>query len=350
MKKSLVYELKRLFLPLCIFTAIASVLFVVTVLTTEFSGNTIRYSPNYGKYAETSFVFLPGTILCILCYIVASMQFSYRMNRRSTDLWYALPIKRNTLMFVRLIGGLALILIPYTVSYWLGFIAIACSQSLLDIVWYIPLYFVSLPAAICLFGFNSFCFTRANTVCDGIIFIFALNLALLMPCLYMDSNFYRYTPYFIRNALNYFPFGPISYLFNGFDNLILNRSSTFDMDANKLFCFILIFIESAAAYFGLFYTANKHKAENAGQISDSFFGYKTLIPWSVFFLILTIDPSQPDSIAYLITILIYSLVAYFIYRRSFRLKKYDILSIIITFLAGIAVLALHEYVILPLLS
>lgn len=356
MKKSIAYELKRLFLPLCIFTAIASALFVVMVLTTEYSGNSIRYSPDYSIHTETSFVFMPGTILGILCYIVPSMQFSFRMNRRSTDLWYALPIKRNTLMFVRLLGGLALILIPYTVSYWLGFLVIACSERFLDLVWYLPLYFASLPAAICLFGFNSFCFTRANTVRDGIIFIFALNIALLMPSLYMDSNFYQYCPSFLRNGLNYFPFSPMVYLFNGFDRLILNRSSTFDMDANKLFCFILIFIESAAAYFGLFQTAGKHKAENAGQISDSVFGYKTLIPWYVFFSV--VNTSTPLSIFFssvgislvgLIMDFIYGLIAYFIYRRSFRIKKRDLLVLSLTCIAGTAILLLNEYVILPLL-
>ena len=71
----------------------------------------------------------------------------------------------------------------------------------------------------------------------------------------------------------------------------------------------------------------------------------------MFFLILTfLSPQSPDSMAYLITIFIFGLIAYFIYRRSFRLKKNDILSLIITLLAGIAVLSLHEYFILPLLG
>ena len=37
----------------------------------------------------------------------------------------------------------------------------------------------------------------------------------------------------------------------------------------------------AAAYFGLFFTAKRHKAENAEQLSSSAFGYKVLIPYCV---------------------------------------------------------------------
>ena len=86
---------------------------------------------------------------------------------------------------------------------------------------------------------------------------------------------------------------------------------------------VLAAIEGCAAYFGLFYTAKSHRAESAGQISNSPFGYKVLLPWYLFFgIALTAAP-----IAEYLFMLILAFVGYFVYRRSFRLKLYDIIGI-----------------------
>ncbi len=354
MKRSLIYELRRISLPLCIFTAIASAIFAVNALTTEYIGPNY-YNPSAPIGAKNSLVYIPMLILFALCYIVPALQFSYRMNKRSTDLWYALPINRKKLMSVRLIGGLLLLLIPYTISYFLGFTIIACSENLFDLVWYIPLYLASLPTALCLFGINAFCFTRANTVRDGIIFIFILNLSLLMPLLFLLNYFYRYLPSLFLNSLGLMPIGAPIHIFVFFDGRILNHT-TYNNTSELIFSCILCAAESAGAYFGLFYTADKHKAENAGQISDSIFGYKVLIPWFVFFSVL-INPSllifgtsSSLSLINILLVFICGLIAYFVYRRSFRLKKCDLLSLVLSFTAGILVLLLIQNVILPCLS
>lgn len=361
MKTSLAFEFKRIFLPLCIFTAIAAVLFAVNALTSDFIGTyhvfdeaTEQYFPITGP--TNTLVYIPALILCALCFIVPAMQFSYRMKRRGTDLWYALPIKRRNLVLVRLIGGLALILIPYTISYWLGFLIIACKDNLFELVWYVPLFFASLPVALCLFGINAFCFTRANTVGDGIIFMIMLSLALTMPVLFLNNYYYKYTPSLIRNATNFFPFSAVIWIFLDFNSLLLGRSAVSDT-GSLIFSCVLCAAEGAAAYFGLIFTADKHKAENAGQISDSLFGYKTLIPWFVFFSVLTMSTpasllfgSAAFSLINLVVILIGGLIGYFIYRRSFRIKKCDLISLGISFLAGIAFMLLNQYAILPLLD
>ena len=346
MKKSIVYELKRIILPLCIFTAIASAIFTLTALTTEFINTYHDNANQVVLVAKNSLVYIPAAILLILSYVVPVMQFSYRMKRRSTDLWYSLPIRRSELVLVRSIGGMALILIPYTISYWLGFTVIACSENIFSIGWYVPLYFAAIPAALCLFGINSFCFTRANTIHDGIIFIIALNLALLMPFLCLNSYYYRSASKFMQYGLGLLPFVAPIHIFLVFNALILNHGG-YSADFTLIVC-ILCAAEGAAAYFGLFWTASRQKAENAGQISDSVFGYKTLIPWYVFFSIVTTTSplfgllgSVSLPLISLIMNFIYGLIAYFVYRRSFRIKKYDLLVLAITCIAAVAFAALH---------
>ena len=144
MKKQLMYEAKRILLPLLIFTAIACVLYILTALNTDFILTRYKlWQDPAGLQADelvpydaagnplTGFV---CAILLVLCFVAPVMQYSYRMKKRSVDLWYSLPVTRTKLMLVRTIGGLALVLIPYILSYWLGFAVIACSDNLFELL------------------------------------------------------------------------------------------------------------------------------------------------------------------------------------------------------------------------
>ena len=357
MKKQLLLEAKRILLPLIVFTVITSALYLITALNSDFIF--IRYYYPNGNYSHVPIAYnspgnpltyIPAGFLAVLSFIVPVLQYSYRMKKRATDLWYSLPITRTKLVLLRTLGGLALVLIPYTFSYWLGFAAIALSENMFRLSAYVPLFFASIGVGILLYGVNSFLYTRANLIGDGIIFMLAWITVPCLPFLFFLVKNGSFLPQgsLLANPSLCLSLSPLGWLFAYFDPIIRGKESVIP---HAWFIFGLGTVAGAAAFFGLFFTAKRHKAENAGQISDTFFGYKTLIPWSMFFLIITfLSPQSPDSMAYLITILIFGLIAYFIYRRSFRLKKYDILSLIFTLLTGIAVSSLHEYVILPLLS
>ena len=108
MKKAILYELKRNLLPLCIFTALATAIFVVFALTTDFvSGFSSDMNGDpLGRTPINPLVEVPGFTLGLLCVAVPVMQFAYRMNKRSADLWYSLPVRREALTLVRALGGL----------------------------------------------------------------------------------------------------------------------------------------------------------------------------------------------------------------------------------------------------
>ena len=84
MKRQFVYELKRILLPLIVFTAVAAVVFVVAALSTEL----VREYSDGTLHAINPLTPVPASILGVLCYIVPVLQFSYRMKTRSADLWY----------------------------------------------------------------------------------------------------------------------------------------------------------------------------------------------------------------------------------------------------------------------
>lgn len=116
MKKYFTYELKRNLLPLAVFTAIACLICAIfgatSYIVSTYNG-TVR--------AVNSVIGAPTAILCILCTIVPVMQFSYRMETRSADLWLSLPVKREKQLLVRLLVGLLLAFVPYTAAYLVQF-------------------------------------------------------------------------------------------------------------------------------------------------------------------------------------------------------------------------------------
>ena len=79
-----------------------------------------------------------------------------------------------------------------------------------------------------------------------------------------------------------------------------------------------------AAAFGFFFNFKRKGAHLAGEISDSPFGYKLLIPVYGYGLLLLNDTGL-DILSVIIFALM--LVGYFIYRRSFKIKTRDIIFI-----------------------
>ena len=350
MKKQLMYEAKRILLPLLIFTAIACVLYILTALNTDFILTRYKlWQDPAGLQADelvpydaagnplTGFV---CAILLVLCFVAPVMQYSYRMKKRSVDLWYSLPVTRTKLMLVRTIGGLALVLIPYILSYWLGFAVIACSDNLFELSQYVPLFFTSLSVGVLLYFVNSFLFTRANTVGDGILFLLIWNMIPILPFLLFYLRLHIVNGIFGSPYL-FCPLTPTISVFNYFSALIRGTSSSIPY---AWFLFPLAGLEGAAACFGLFYTAKMHRAEDAGQLSSSAFGYKVLVPFCIVLAVSIFPVLSTQSFFYLYyaIILIGGLISYFVYRRSFRLKKQDLLSLICSFVGGILLSLIFE--------
>lgn len=348
MKKLLAYECKRILLPLCIFTAVAAVIYVAAAFSADLIDrwaldfNEATGVPVPGDRAGDTVLYVPAIILAALCTAVPVMQFSYRMKKRSVDLWYALPVTRRALTFVRFAGGLALVLVPYAVSYWAGFAVIACRDNLFHLQYYVALFFASLPAAALLLGTNAFLFTRANRVGDGIFFLLAWAFLLAMQAQYFNYFSFRGMPSALENLTNYSTYSPLVWLFIGFDCGARTGSVSFQDPA---VVFPLWAALGAAALFGLFYTAKGHPAENAGQISDTWFGYRTIIPVYLFCTMSwafasSASVSAAAEVAALVLVAAAGLVAYFAYRRSFRLRLCDVLSLVLSLGAGTLVSAI----------
>ena len=105
--------------------------------------------------------------------------------------------------------------------------------------------------------------------------------------------------------------------------------------------------EGAGAYAGLFLTARRHKAENGGQLSSSLWCYRTLAPLYVFILASSLFADALGTQLALIEgafLLVGGFICFVVYRRSFRLKTSDIITLAAAFGAGILVSVLFRIV------
>ncbi len=341
-KRAFVYEIKRNLLPLAVFTVIAAVLSVLVCLTTRLEWD--NGTPNDSCLSTFTI------ILCVLCTVVPVMQFSYRMKMRGADLWYSLPITRKQLTLVRMLGGLVLVLAPYTLSYWLGVAMIAMRGVSFAYIWYLPNFFVSAVLAAMLFGVNAFLFTRANREGDGIVFLIAW--ACILPLIislfdvrtggqYPTGESYGRTYFELVVAM--FTYSPLCMTNSGFQVLILHGTMHGGFSTAWIISAVLGALEAAGACTALFLLAERDKAENADQPSASWMGYKVLIPAYVFLGLGAFGnffgvPSGSDAgtvVLIFVLMLVFALVAYFAYRRSFRLKWYDLVALSTSFAAGV---------------
>lgn len=354
MKKALWCEVKRNLLPLVIFAAIALIVGVSYTSTMELRVGafaSFRYDSGLACYA---------VLLCVLCTVAPVLQFSYRMKQRSVDLWYSLPITRKQLVLVRTLAGLLLVFVPFTIAYWPGVAIVAMRSNELatsvrgfhfQYIHYLSCFAQMLLLGTCLFGVNAFLFTRGNSMFDGIFFI--LGWAILVPLFVVVLNddfafdFYwqgasgRQT--WVNSSLfftYFFTYSPVAWTGASFEKLI-TVGAFFDNEFHFMVTSILGVLEGAAAYLALFLLADKDKSENVGQISSSRMGYKVLLPaleaGAIALIIVSVGWGWFDwnTVFYLVLVALCALAFYFAYRRSFRLKLSDVLSVILAFVAGL---------------
>ena len=105
-------------------------------------------------------------------------------------------------------------------------------------------------------------------------------------------------------------------------------------DDALIFWFIFWLVVGIAAMIAFFKTFGKRRMEKTEEISDSWFGYRILVPVYAVAGMLGFGSSGLGSIVVEVIIVILALLGYAIYRRGFHYKKSEIiiLSLLLIFL------------------
>ncbi len=271
-----------------------------------------------------------ATVFFIFAFFIPIFENQCFKIRRDTDFLYSMPLTRLKLTAANYLSGFIQVAFTSSVTFFSAWLYLAIHTDYYDLR-PMPLYYLSLLAiGLAIYSVMMFIFNEANTTLDGVIFC---ALWVIAPSVFMEGVLYRLDRYFaVENYSEIVSGGNLFLLPQNLWSLFAysiqtNRGDnsyipdlTAESRAVAVWCAVGILC--AAAYF---FRMTHKGAQFAGEISDSWFGYKLLIPLWGFSLI----ASRYYNDITPVFILVGMFIAYVLYRRSlkFKLPDYIILGI-----------------------
>lgn len=277
-------------------------------------------------------IYILSVIISACASIMPILEFSEYNNKRNLDTVFSLPVKRRSIAAVNYLNGLIHTYLIFTVCTVAASITMLQRIDYFSIIYIIPYYLTAIALSAIVYSISSFIFLKANTTFDGILFII----------MWIGNIYYAVTSvyYWMRHSfqIKYFDFRfeylvlfePIDSYTMHFQDLINESADAFDVSIAGHIYTALWAVAAIICTIGIFRTFDKKRAECAGEISDSIFGYKLNIP----LYMISISLSS-RSYYFCIFIFLCAVAGYFVYRRGVRLKKGDIVTLILSLAASL---------------
>lgn len=362
MKNYFRYQFKKFLLPLTVLFLFAIIMYVIPLAAENYKYWNFQFDQEFtSEMHKPTYIDLYTdeilTALAIMCVVMPIYAFSYKMNKRSVDTYYSVPLTKTKLAAVHFIVGFVTVIAAFSAAYLLGFIVIVAKVKGLRLIFYLWIYLASLIPAFCIYTITAFFYTRANTVVDGIIFVLFGYCLFGIIVLAADH---------ISNSAGSIEWGDWSYYFapsplavvsNGLQKCIYDANEVYSWSyisrdkvvaINELAGCLTVTVMAIACTLGLFFTEKHSNAENCGQISESIFGYKSMIPiYTVsIFISLSFSPEvvQSSVIAWC-AIAFCAFIMTVIYKRTLKIGKKALLllslSIAVGLIAGITIVSIY---------
>ena len=279
-------------------------------------------------------LWVPSAILGVLAAVLPLLRLSSFKSRRNIDTLYSFPLSRRKMVAVQLGMGIGEMFCAFTLSYLYFIFLYKLKAGAFHLFWLLPNYFVALVGGLILYFFVAFFFWQGNTVADGIVFaigfagapaLFVLDLSILFNSSLMSEAVWYLPFWHLNNTTGLFYYKAMQdspEVMEVMGEQLSNNAHFWELDslANKFYMYIVWFFVACILAAMLFYFAGRSKAEKAGDISDSFLGYRTLVPFYGYSILLnsTERAWEFSPIIYLLMI-----VGYILYRRGFKLRMSD---------------------------
>lgn len=274
-------------------------------------------------------------ILCGLCAVVPVLELGGLKNKRNADTMYSLPIDRRKMGAAHFLNGFLQILAVYLcMAVTVSIPIIRVGYGFLHLQYLPPLMLLPIIASLLLYAYYSFLFNEANTTVDGCLFIasgtfmpFLLLVALRFYEVFIDG---RYVATFFDkiDELSAFPFFPIAKIvdiFEGGLNDMNNGVIAYSYDELDIAMIAVWCVIGLLSALGFYLAFSRKRVEKIGDISSSWVGYKTIIPLCMFCITAAIGNSGDFFIVIIAAIA--AVIGYMLYRRSFKIKAVDLVSI-----------------------
>ena len=305
----------------CIFAAVLVLTFLLGINEQKTSYYNYALEKFITSYHST--LYIPVVFLCILAYVLPVMEFSFFKKRINLDCAYALPISRRAMGMVHYLTGLIILFGAFTASYLLNFILLLrWEPGIFNFLPMIPHYLLCLLLGFAMYSMMVFVFNEANTKGDGIWFMALYSFVFILVLF----AFATITEKWDTAILAATPWGAVDWITTNFQRLVERSNESYGGYGNTeqyviwLIFWVIAGITSAAFFF---LTFGKRRMEKTEEISDSYFGFRTLIP--IYAISGMIGFQDAGSIILLVIIELFAILGYTIYRRGFHYKKSDII-------------------------
>ena len=271
---------------------------------------------------------IPVTILAILTYVIPVMEFSFFKKRVNLDCAYALPISRRAMGMVHYVTGLITLFGAFSASYLVNLLLlISRGKGWFDFSVLPEHFLLCLLVGFAVYSVFVFVFNEANTKGDGIWFILLYTFVWVLVLSALGEVFDSMLIY----EANKFPWGSLYDLTNSYKYIVEMDNpdnATFWQSPDRIAWFAFWVALGISSFVGFFLTFGKRRMEKTEEISDSYFGFRTLIPifavsGMIFF---------GEVIVFWVIIELLAILGYTIYRRGFHYKKSDIAILLALFI------------------
>lgn len=342
-------------LLLCITVIALALTFLLSVGGQKYAWISTDYDTGIATQ-RVEYNFTPGTsysVLLICGCMLPITEFSFFKKRRNLDCVYGLPITRREMGVVHYLTGLICLIVPYTCAYFLNFLLLLRYPEGFCYPPVLGYYFLSLLMGICAYSVNVFVFNQANSKGDGIWFMIFWAFIFLS----LSSTWNSITKTYCMDGLNWSDEGyaqaeeiwsqkweihhndmgiswaALSEIQMIYSEVIEKADgatlASFWGDPWHVIWLVFWIVLGIGSVVGFVHTFGKRRTEKTEEVSDSWFGFKVMIP---LYAILSVLSSVGSGAIF---IMILSFVGYLIYRKGFHLKKSDWIVLAILFVVCI---------------
>ena len=283
-----------------------------------------------------------STVLGFVCGLIPFFELAAFKNRRNLDTLYFFPIKRWKLALAHYLSGLTQIIAVHSLCFFVSWIFYAVRTDYFALEYMFPYFLSSLGLGIIIYSIFMFINAQANTVVDGVLFsilwIFALFMVFIVAvgvaeAVTGDKSLLREYGSIGEWLILFTPLNNVTVIFQ---QLIHVNNTNRNMEIAREYYSALYMVAVWAvlgigAIAGYFLTFIKKGAQKAGEVSDTLVGYRVLIPLYCITLMTLFEGVS----LMMVFVVAMTVVGYVIFRRGFKFKLPDILSMVGSVLLGI---------------
>jgi hypothetical protein len=317
------------------FITIVLALVIIVSFIWGLNDQPVKYR-DHGTYViyYTSTLSIPMYVLILFSIVLPVKEFSFFKKRINLDCAYSLPISRKAMGVVHYLVGCIMLWGVYTASYLTNFILmLSRGAGYFNYTPMIEHYFLCLFLGMATYSVFVFVFNEANTRGDGIWFMLLYSLVVyviiqgLRVAHVLDYKYHIEAEYSLSSYL-------LENITSHYEKLVeiarVRKTSFWDKQDCLWYAYWMVLW--AASAIGTYFTFGKRRMEKTEEVSDSFWGFRTLIPIYACFVIMMMGTVDLMSLVF---IEVFAVIGYVIYRRGFHFKKSDFIVLAAILVYGI---------------